>query len=153
MLTVGEAETCELVQEANRGILDGRTLLLADGCEGGLLLATQGYPQRGVDRTNTESVVLGPQEGFVENLRTNITLIRRIVRSESLIGETLSVGTALRQVVLPMPLVWLLARTLGIGQAWYAFWITEPAAALYAGRAALRLLQAQGICAPDEPKK
>lgn len=95
VLTVGEAETCELVQEANRGILDGRTLLLADGCAGGLLLATQGYPQRGVDRTNTESVVLGPQEGFVENLRTNITLIRRIVRSESLIGETLSVGTAL----------------------------------------------------------
>ena len=31
VLTVGEAETCELVQEANRGILDGRTLLLADG--------------------------------------------------------------------------------------------------------------------------
>ena len=64
-----------------------------------------------------------------------------------------SVGTALRQVVLPMPLVWLLARTLGIGQAWYAFWITEPAAALYAGRAALRLLNARGMCGGEEPEK
>ena len=55
------------------------------------------------------------------------------------------VGTALRQVVLLVPLVWLLARTLGIGWAWYAFWVAEPAAALYAGRAALRLLKARGM--------
>ena len=40
-----------------------------------------------------------------------------------------------------------------IGQAWYAFWIAEPAAALYAGRAALRLLNARGMCAADEPKE
>lgn len=95
LVSVGEVEQCALLREISRGILDGRTLLLVDGCDQGLLLATQGYPHRSVERTHTESVVLGPQEGFVENLRTNITLIRRIVRSEALIGETLSLGTAL----------------------------------------------------------
>lgn len=40
-----------------------------------------------------------------------------------------------------------------IGQAWYAFWIAEPAAALYAGRAVLRLLKARGMCGGEEPEK
>ena len=95
LTAVGESEESGLLREVNQGVLDGKALLLVDGCDQGLLLATQGYPQRGVERTYSESVVLGPQEGFVENLRTNITLVRRIVRSESLIGETLCVGTKL----------------------------------------------------------
>lgn len=95
LLTVGEAEESDSLRELNQGMLDGKTLLLVEGCPQGLLLATQGYPQRSVERTCSESVVLGPQEGFVENLRTNITLVRRIVRSEALIGEMLTVGTRL----------------------------------------------------------
>lgn len=95
LLTIGETEEDDALRALNQGLLDGKALLLAEGCGKGLLLAVQGYPQRSVGRTYSESVVLGPQEGFVENLRTNITLVRRIVRSEALIGEMMAVGTRL----------------------------------------------------------
>ena len=95
LVTVGELEQSGQISELNRGVLDGKTLLLADGCNQGLLLETRRYAHRNVDRTNSESVVMGPQEGFVENLRTNTTLVRRIIRSESLISEMLTVGKQL----------------------------------------------------------
>ena len=37
-------------------------------------------------------------------------------------------GTALRQFLLLIPAAWLLARTAGIGAAWYAFWFSESIA-------------------------
>ena len=42
-------------------------------------METRGFEKRPVQRTVSESVVVGSQEGFVESLRTNITLMRRYV--------------------------------------------------------------------------
>ena len=58
-------------------------------------METRGYEKRPVGKTINESVVLGPHEGFVENLRTNITLMRRIVRSPMLVSEMIKVGKEL----------------------------------------------------------
>lgn len=35
--------------------------------------------QRGIDSPNNETIIRGPQEAFVENLRTNTSLIRRLL--------------------------------------------------------------------------
>lgn len=80
-------------QSALSAILDGQTLLLCQGCATGALLDTRGYEKRTVAPSQNERVVLGPHEGFIENLRTNITLIRRIVRSPRLITEFSALGT------------------------------------------------------------
>ena len=74
-------------------ILGGMTALLIDGCADALLMETRGFEKRAVQRTVTESVVIGSQEGFVESLRTNITLMRRYVQSPALISEMTTVGT------------------------------------------------------------
>ena len=79
----------ELVQQ----ILGGMTALVIDGCKDGLLMETRGFEKRAVQRTISESVVAGSQEGFVESLRTNITLMRRYVQSPCLITEMTTVGT------------------------------------------------------------
>lgn len=79
----------ELVQQ----ILGGMTALIIDGCKDGLLMETRGFEKRAVQRTISESVVVGSQEGFVESLRTNITLMRRYVQSPCLITEMTTVGT------------------------------------------------------------
>lgn len=55
------------------------------------------------------------------------------------------VGTGLRQVLILVPLVWLLARTAGVNTVWYAFWVSEPAAAVYAVISTARLLRRKGI--------
>lgn len=41
-------------------------------------------------------------------------------------------GTALRQLVLLLPAVWIISRLGGLNHVWYAFWISEAAAVLYA---------------------
>lgn len=95
VLAVGDAQVSEFYYLAVEDILNGKTALLCDGCAQALGLETRGYEKRPVGKTLSESVVLGPQEGFVENLRTNITLIRRIVRSPMLVSEMIKVGKAL----------------------------------------------------------
>ena len=95
VLCVDDAEKIALLGEAVEAILDGKSVMLIDGCPCALALETRAYEKRGVGRTNSESVVQGPQEAFVENLKTNVSIMRRLVRSEMLIGESLKVGTKL----------------------------------------------------------
>jgi len=75
------------------GVLGGMTAVFIDGSSDALLLETRGFAHRPVGKPSNESVVMGSQEGFVENIRTNITLVRRYVQSASLVTERLSVGS------------------------------------------------------------
>ena len=84
-----------LVGELVESVLSGGTALLIDGDRTALLLDTRAYEKRGVGTTRSESVVQGPQEAFVESLRTNVTQVRRILKSEMLITELVSVGRGL----------------------------------------------------------
>ncbi len=51
------------------------------------------------------------------------------------------IGTALRQVVLLIPFIWLFSAKAGVEYAWYAFWISEIAAAVYAIIHSIRILK------------
>lgn len=73
-------------------ILNGLSALFVDGCNEALLLETRGYEKRSVDKPVTEDVVRGSHEGFTENLRTNLTLIRKIIKNEKLISEVFPIG-------------------------------------------------------------
>ena len=55
-------------------------------------IEVKGFKQRSIDSPNNEVVIKGPQEAFVENIRTNTSLIRRIVNNEDLIIENIEVG-------------------------------------------------------------
>ena len=51
------------------------------------------FEQRSVDSPNNEIIIRGPQEAFVENIRTNTSLIRRIANNENLIIENINIGS------------------------------------------------------------
>lgn len=55
------------------------------------------------------------------------------------------IGTALRQVVLLIPFIWLLSKNLGVESAWYAFWISEVTATIYAVLHSIKILKSKGI--------
>lgn len=93
VLSVAPANRTHSCDEGLQAILDGLTLLLCDGCDEGLTFDTRGYDRRTVSRPDNEDVVLGPHEGFTENLRTNTTLVRRVVRTPRLVTEMLTLGT------------------------------------------------------------
>lgn len=76
-------------------VLGGMTAVLIEGADEALILETRGFPKRSVEKPSNEAVVIGSQEGFVESLRTNITLLRRYVQSSELITERMTVGTGI----------------------------------------------------------
>ena len=92
VLEIAQCEEEQRIDVILRAVVTGMTAVLMEGCDRALLLETRGYPARQVDKTTNESVVLGSQEGFVECLRTNITLLRRYVPSHRLVTEALTVG-------------------------------------------------------------
>ena len=93
VLEIAQCETEHRVCEILDAVVTGMTAVLIDGCDEAVMLETRGYPARQVNRTTNESVVIGAQEGFVESLRTNMTLMRRYVPSAGLITECVEVGT------------------------------------------------------------
>lgn len=77
-------------------VLSGDTILLVDGFSKGLLIATRGWPNRGVQEPDTEGVVRGSKEGFSEPMRFNTVLIRRRIRDTRLKIKQAQVGTRSR---------------------------------------------------------
>lgn len=56
----------------------------------------KGFKQRGIEKPSNEIVVKGPHESFVENIRVNTSMLRRIVNNESLTIENIEVGKITR---------------------------------------------------------
>ena len=51
-----------------------------------------GPPSRSINQSETESVITGPHDAFIEDIATNLSLIRRRVKSSHLKSVKLSVG-------------------------------------------------------------
>ncbi|EGD49580.1 GerA spore germination protein [Ruminiclostridium papyrosolvens DSM 2782] len=92
VLSINEVTKEKYFKKVIMQILSGVTALFIDGYEESLLIESRGYEKRNVDKPVTENVIRGAQEGFTENLRTNITLIRRVIKNKDLITEIIPVG-------------------------------------------------------------
>lgn len=75
-----------------RLIMSGFCCLLIDGYTKGLSFGIQGYDKRGVSEPTTEANVRGAQDGFVEVIRSNFSLIRRRLKSPKLKIELFQLG-------------------------------------------------------------
>ncbi len=70
----------------------GFCALFVESLNVALCIETKGFEGRSVSNPITEAVVKGAHEGFVENIRTNTSLIRKIINNENLVIEETSVG-------------------------------------------------------------
>ena len=82
----------ENVDEILADVLGGQCALLCEGCAVACVMDVRGFEKRSIGRPEAEQVVLGPHESFNESIRTNITLLRRIVQREELITEFVTAG-------------------------------------------------------------
>lgn len=73
-------------------VLAGPAALVIEGIEQVILLDTREYPVRGPEEPDTEQVIRGSKDGFVETLVMNAALIRRRVRDRSMRVEYNKVG-------------------------------------------------------------
>ena len=74
------------------GINAGNCALFVDTINTSFNIEVKGFKQRSVDVPRNELVIKGPQEAFVENIRTNTTLLRRMANNENLVIESIAVG-------------------------------------------------------------
>ncbi len=92
LLSINQISIESDYEKVIKEILNGCTALFIDNNDQCILIESRGFERRTVSQPVTETVIGGPQEAFVENLRTNITLIRRIIRNKNLISEIMHVG-------------------------------------------------------------
>ncbi len=62
----------------------GDTVFLLEACKMALLISSKGWESRAVTEPESARVVRGPREGFTESIMTNISLIRRKIKSHEL---------------------------------------------------------------------
>lgn len=93
LLAFTEVKTGDKMKELFASLLTGETVLLVNGLSTYFAVSTQSWKQRAISEPETEAAVRGPKEGFTESLQTNITLIRRRIKTPRLKFETFKVGT------------------------------------------------------------
>lgn len=74
------------------GVNMGSCALIVDTLDTAFLVDVKGYKAREISNPSNEVVVRGSQEAFVEKLRTNTTMLRRLINNENLIIEEATVG-------------------------------------------------------------
>jgi spore germination protein KA len=91
-LPMGEIHTVRTLGAVVTALLNGETCLFGEEWGQALLVDTKGWEKRAISEPDTETVIRGPREGYVENLRTNTSLIRRRLRHPNLRIEHLVLG-------------------------------------------------------------
>lgn len=84
ILTVSSTKIVSNIDELLSDLYSGATLILADGWDLGISASSAKWMQRGVEEPSSQSVIRGPKDGFTEDISTNVTLIRRRIKSPNL---------------------------------------------------------------------
>ncbi|MEW9702109.1 spore germination protein [Paenibacillus sp. SI8] len=92
ILPVSQTQVSDNYGDLLISVLSGDTALLVEGNAKAVLLGIRGTEKRSVGEPETETVVRGPREGFVESLRTNTSMIRRKLKTPRLKMKSMCIG-------------------------------------------------------------
>jgi spore germination protein KA len=99
VLQVNDAKPTGSLVDIVEGICYGDTALLAEGAAQALMLNTKKFKQRNVAEPDSEKTLTGPREGFTETLETNLSLLRRKVKTHELKMKLKTMGRRTRTSV------------------------------------------------------
>ncbi|WP_307255737.1 spore germination protein [Oikeobacillus pervagus] len=85
-------EPVDTIDEMVDQVLSGLLAVLVEGEQKALIVDVRSYPGRQPEEPDTEKVVRGSRDGYVENIIVNTALTRRRIRDERLRFEILKVG-------------------------------------------------------------
>ena len=87
-----ELKNKTLFTDCVKEVLDGNSLLIVDGIAAGFIVGAKLLPNRAVIEPPTDIAVKGPREGFIEDIKTNMALVRKRLKTPNLRFETVRVG-------------------------------------------------------------
>lgn len=92
LLLVQQIEETNNLGQVIDAVLAGDTALLVDGHATAIINGARGWESRKVEESQTEMVVRGPREAFVETIRVNTSLLRRKIKNPNLKIEAMKLG-------------------------------------------------------------
>ncbi|MGG4215915.1 spore germination protein [Paenibacillus sp. FSL L8-0638] len=91
-IPAGNIQMIHTQNEVYQAILSGNAVIVINGNNYALAVSIAGGVRRAIQEPSTQTVVRGPKEGFTEDVSTNITLIRRKLRTPDLKFESHVIG-------------------------------------------------------------
>ena len=92
VINSSESSIGKKITEMTTAVLNGDSILLIEGISEFAILGTKKFDYRAVTEPDTDVVVRGPREGFVENMQTNISLLRRKIKHPGFTIENRRIG-------------------------------------------------------------
>jgi len=80
------------VADAVRDILEGHVAILTADKNNVMTVAIPGSPKRSLEEPSSEPVIRGPKDGFIEQISTNLSLIRSRLKTSKLKVEYMTLG-------------------------------------------------------------
>lgn len=93
LLSVTEIKRSGDMNEVIIAVLSGETAIFEEGTSSALIIGSRGWTSRSIEEPISESLVRGARDGFIEDLRTNITHLRRRIRDPKLRLDAYTIGT------------------------------------------------------------
>lgn len=89
------ADVCTY-EEIETKIMSGFAVIGLEGCNKMIAIGIQGYNSRSISEPEADVVQRGSKEGFVEPMRTNMSMLRRRMKNPKLKFETMTIGDVSR---------------------------------------------------------
>ena len=92
-LGISDMTLFDTVEEAVDGMFAGDVILFVDGFAQAVKIPDKGYPAMSLQPPDSEKVIRGSKEGFMDSIKVNSALIRKRLRTPKLKVEEIRVGT------------------------------------------------------------
>lgn len=92
VIAVSEVTKGKTLDDISFALLSGQTIVYLEGMDTVLMIDTVGGEYRAIQEPITETLIRGPREGFVENIQTNLALVRRNLKDPNLRFKTYQAG-------------------------------------------------------------
>ncbi|MFS0839138.1 spore germination protein [Paenibacillus sp. 1P03SA] len=100
MLPADRQKTLLKLKDALQDILEGSAVLLLDLEPRMMSFGLSSYIKRQIDEPNSETVIRGPREAFVENIQDNLSMLRKRLRTPDFKCTEQIIGTKTRTRVI-----------------------------------------------------
>lgn len=97
IIAITDSKKVTSFDELSHALLSGNSLFILDEEQTILIMDTAGGESRSIQEPQSESVVRGSRTGFVENINTNISLIRKEVKDPNLRFDIHEIGRRSKQ--------------------------------------------------------
>ena len=92
-------KTVTIIQDILQEINSGNTALIVEGDTQCYIFETTNIQSRSIEKPADEVIIKGPKEAFIEKAITNISLIRKKIKNESLVVEAMVISKRSRNDV------------------------------------------------------